>query len=74
MGFGSCSTWAHQCGFWALEHRLSNCGTWLRCLAACGIFLEQRSNLRSALGGNSLATGPPGKPQSFQIYQELISH
>ena len=25
--FSSCGTWAQQCGSWALEHRLSGCGT-----------------------------------------------
>ena len=31
------------CGMWALECRLSSCGTWAYC-AACGIFPDQGSN------------------------------
>ena len=27
-GFSSCSTWAQECIFWALEHRFSSCGAW----------------------------------------------
>ena len=39
VGFGSC-------GSWALERRLSSCGTWhgLSCSTACGIFPDQGSN------------------------------
>ena len=32
------------CSFWALEHRLKNCGAWLCCSKACGIFPHQRLN------------------------------
>ena len=40
MDFSSCSTWI-------LER---SCGTWLSCLAACGIFLDEGSNACPCIG------------------------
>ena len=51
-----------SCGSWALERRLSSCGTGLSCSTACGIFLDQGSNpCPPALTGRFLTTAPPGK-------------
>ena len=34
----------NSCGSRTLERRLSSCGAWLSCSAACGIFPDQGSN------------------------------
>ena len=59
VGFSSCSSWA-------LERRLSSCGAWASCSAACGIFPDQGSNpCPLALAGRFLTTVPPGKSLSY---------
>ena len=59
------------CQAGALEHSLSNCGTWtlfatcwLTCPTACGI-LGPGPGIRSALEGRFFTSGPLGKCQLF---------
>ena len=56
---------AHWCDIVArpLEHRPSSCGTGLSCSEACGIFLDQRSNLCLLhWQADSLPLTHPGSP------------
>ena len=45
MGFNSCSMFLNSCGLWILEYGLIIVVHGLSCSAACGIFLDQGSNL-----------------------------
>ena len=58
-----------SCGLWALEHRLSSCGTEAQLLH--GMWDLPRPGLEPvspALAGGFLTTVPPGKPQSVSSY------
>ena len=70
VGFSSCGTWASvivarglsRCGLWALEHRLSSCGT--RTLLLRGMWDLPGPRIEPtypALAGGFLTTVPPGK-------------
>ena len=41
LGFSICSMWLSSCNFWAPEHRLSSCGTWLSCSEVHGLIRNQ---------------------------------
>ena len=53
------------------EHRLSRCGTWLRCPKACGILPDPTS---PALADGFLTTGPPGNYQGFIQAASVMSN
>lgn len=53
------------------EHKLSRCGTWLRCPKACGILPDPVS---PALAGGFLTTGPPGNYQGFIQAASVMSN
>ncbi|KAJ8789164.1 hypothetical protein J1605_004958 [Eschrichtius robustus] len=53
-GFRSCGTGLSSCGSWAVERRLSSCGT--RDLPGPGL-----EPVSPALAGGFLTTAPPGK-------------
>ena len=61
-GFSSCGTQASSCGSWALERRLSSCGT--RAQLLCSMWDLPGPGLEPmcpALAGTFLTTAPPGK-------------
>ena len=61
-GFSSGGSWAQQCGSWALERRLSSCGTQAQLLH--GLWDLLRPGLKPmspALAGGFLTTAPPRK-------------
>ena len=66
----SCSVKALPCGglstysSWALESRLSSCGTRAQLLHGMWIFPDQGWNVSPALAGGLLTSGPPGKSRS----------
>ena len=66
VGFSNCGTWLSSCGSWALERRLSSCGSRAQLLRGTwdlpGPGLEPVS---PALAGVFLTTVPPGKPMSL---------
>ena len=76
-GFSCCRAWAQgvwasvvaapglsSCSSWALEHRLTSCGTWVQLL--CRMWQLPRSGIEPAslaLASRFFTTEPPGKPQ-----------
>ena len=73
VGFSSVARGLSSCGSWALEHRLSSCGTQAYLLHGMwdppGPGLEPMS---STLAGRFLTTVPPGKPSSTIIIQGFL--
>ena len=62
-----------SCGLWALEHRLSSCGT--RASLLRGMWDLPRPGLEPvslALAGRFLTTVPPGKPLYLDCFNHLI--
>ena len=63
-----------SCGLWALEHRLSSCGT--QALLLRGMWDLPRPGLEPvspALAGRFLTTEPPGKPGQQDSYMREVS-
>ena len=63
-----------SCGSWALEHRLSSCGT--RAQLFHGMWDLPRPGLEpvsSALAGRFLTTVPPGKPSTY-LKKDMVMH
>ena len=67
LGFSICNMWLSSCNFWAPDHRLSNCGTWLSCAEAYGIVRNQGWNMSPAFAGGFFTTEPPGKPWKCRL-------
>ena len=70
LGFSICSMWLSSCNFWAPEHRLSSCGTWLSCSEAHGVVQNQGWSHVPALAGGFFTTEPRGKPWKCRLQEK----
>ena len=84
VGISCCRAWVlghtgfSSCSSQALEHRLYSCGTLvsgLCCSTACGIFLDQGSNLCLLYRQtDSLPQSQPGEPLAESLREELFAN